>query len=324
MFFVAIMAAAGYYVFNEELGGGAYVTVPDVTMRPASDAAGLLTQAGLELGSQRQAPDTRVPANYVIMQRPAAGKVVRTGRKVQLTLSAGTESLVPPELVGKDLQKAVEEIRLANFQMGNVARIPGTAARDVVLAQDPMPGHLVSNTTRFNLLVCEGPQTTNYIMPDLSGKPVQEALQILAQYKVKAIPNPVNMPDQPPDVVLDQEPAAGALLHEGDQIVYSVRPSSSITQRSVKVVYTVPNTMFDREIRLDVIDRNGTRTTMYPTERDYVDGEPPRHGAGVRIQLPTLSFVYKMTVEAYLDGQLARTMYYEGDAEPVVTDYKIQ
>ena len=312
-------------MFNQELGGGTYVTVPDVSMRSVSDAARLLSQSGLELGQQKGMPDNRVPTGYVILQRPAGGKVVRSGQKVALTISAGTESLSPPNLLGKDLQKAIEELRLGTLSTGTVARIPNPAPRDTVLAQDPPATQLVATMAQINLLVSEGVQTANYMMPDLYMKPVQEALTLLAQYKVKAIPNPVNMPDAPPDVVLNQNPAAGTLLHEGDQVVYDLRPSSVIAQTKVTPdPYVVPKSWFDRELRIDTIDRNGVRATIYPQAGDYIDGAPPKVPSGSTVKLPTIEFTYKMTIEIFLDGQPARSIVYEGEAKPVVTDYPIQ
>jgi hypothetical protein len=89
-------------------------------------------------------------------------------------------------------------------------------------------------------------------------------------------------------------------------------------------VYTVPHSWFEREVRLDTIDRNGVRATAFPLERHYVNGMPPKFRSGYKITFPTLSFIQKMTLEIYLDGQLAQTYLYEGDNEPVITQYTVQ
>ena len=323
------MAGAGYYVFNQALQGGAYVKVPDLTLRPITEASLLLAQQGLEIGKQTQAPDERVPKFYVIHQRPAAGRVVRTGRKVYLTVSTGTESQHPPNLIGKTLQEADEELRRTSFTLGTVARMIHDSPRDTVIGQDPTAAQLAANAAHVNLLVSEGKgQRDAFIMPDIYRKPVQEMLQLLAPFGVKPVPNIVDMPDQPTDVVLDQQPPPGSLIQPGDRVIYNVRPSGNINlpdaQRKVQVSYTVPNVQVEREVRVDAIDRNGSRVTVFPLERHYVDGEPPRFGAGYSIELPPLTFVDKMTVEIYLDGQLAQSNYYEGNAEPVVKRYNVE
>ena len=329
VFFVAVMAGAGYYVFNVALHGGSYVQVPDVTMRPITDASYQLAERGLEMGDQRHVPDERAPKYYVIAQRPGAGKVVRTGRRVALTVSAGSESLSPPALIGKTLANAETEIRLSSFALGTVSRIAHDLPRDTVIAQDPAPARLVSANARINLLVSDGRPSRAFIMPDLVNKPVQDVLKLLSPLGVKPTPNAVEMPDQPLDVVLDQQPLAGTLIHEGDRVIYTVRASGTTSlpdaQRMTQPLsYVVPNSWFEREVRVDTIDRNGTRVTVFPLERHYVNGLPPRFGSGYTIMAPSFSFIDKVTIEVYLDGQLAQSYYYEGDAEPVVTQYTVR
>lgn len=326
--FVAVMAGAGYYVYSEALRGGSYVQVPDVTMRPVTEASFLLAEKGLELGAQTKVVDERIPKHYVITQRPAAGKVVRTGRKVFLTVSGGNESLTPPNLVGKMLTAAQEELKTSAFVLGTVPRIPHASPRDTILAQDPAPSSVASSGARINLLVSDGSRRAAFIMPDLVGKPVQEVLQLLVPRGVMPVPNKVDMPGQRMDVVLDQQPPAGTLIQEGDRVIYSVYPSGSVTlpdaRKTVRVSYTVPNSWFEREVRVDTVDRHGLRSTVFPLETDYVDDEPPRFGSGTQITLRPLSYIDSMTVEIYLDGQLAESRVYKGDGEPEIKQFTVQ
>lgn len=328
-FFLAVMAGTGYYVYNSVLSGGAYVKVPDVTMHPITEASLILAQQGLEVDSQNQVADERVPKYHVIVQRPAAGKVVRSGRKVYLTVSAGNESLSPPDVVGKSLAEAEEALRQTSFSIGSVARIADASPRDTVLAQDPAATRLVASNATISLLVSDGRSAGNaWLMPDLFHKPVQEVLQLLAPFNVKPVPNIVEQSDQPMDVVLDQQPSAGSLIQEGDRVVYSVRPSGTVSlpdvQRKANITYVVPAAPYDREVRIDAIDRNGTRVTLFPLEKQYVNGEAPRLAPGSSLALPPVSYVDRMAIEVYIDGQLAESRFYEGDGEPKITPYSIQ
>jgi len=326
--FVAVMAGTGYYVYTEVLRGGGHVEVPDVTMRPITEASFLLAEAQLEAGQQKEVVDDRIPRYYVIMQRPAAGKVVRTGRKVFLTVSAGSELLTPPDLTGKMLAGAEEEIKRSAFELGAVPRIPHESPRDTVLAQDPVPTRRVSSGARISLLVSDGRPRPAFIMPNLLGRPVQAVLQTLTPLGVKPIPQRVDMPGQHYDVVLDQQPAAGTLIREGDAVVYSVMPSGSVAlpdaqHSSQKIVYTVPSSWFEREVRVDTIDRNGTRATYFPLERHYVNGKPPRFGSGYQIIVPSIRFIDHMSVEIWLDNHLAQEHFFEGGKDPVITEYNV-
>lgn len=318
------MAGAGYYVFTQALQGGATVKVPDVTMRPVTEASLQLAEQGLEIGKQAQMPDERVPKYYVIAQRPSAGKVVRTGRKVYLTVSTGAGEIAPPALVGKALQQATDEIHRSSFNLGNVARIADAAARDTVIGQDPDATQRVPNGARINLLVSDGQQGAGaIIMPDLVRKNASEVGKILEPLGLKPKPVSVDLADQPFDVVLDQRPQAGSQVQAGDVVEYSVRPSGNVAMPDVQrktpdLSYVVPSSWSEREVRIDTVDRNGVRNTIFPLERHFVDGLPPRFKSGSQLQIPPIFFVDKVAIEIYLDGQLSKSYFFEGDQPPVI------
>jgi serine/threonine-protein kinase len=55
----------------------------------ASEAEGLLTAAGLKLGSRNEASNDTVPAGIVVEQNPAAGTTVEEGTAVDIVVSTG-------------------------------------------------------------------------------------------------------------------------------------------------------------------------------------------------------------------------------------------
>jgi len=70
------MVASAFLVFNEAVKGGGYVTVPSITGLPVTQAANVLAESGLELGSQSQVKSNQVPEYHVMLQRPEAQKTV--------------------------------------------------------------------------------------------------------------------------------------------------------------------------------------------------------------------------------------------------------
>jgi beta-lactam-binding protein with PASTA domain len=244
---------------------------------------------------------------------------------VYLTVSAGADALPPPALVGKTLQQATDEIRRGSFNLGNVARIADTAPRDTVIGQDPDVSQRLPNAARINLLVSDGQQSAGpFLMPDLVRKTVAEATAILDPLGLKPRPVFVDLSDQPVDVVLDQRPPAGSQVQRGDMVEYSVRPSGELAlpdvqRKTPELSYVVPASWSEREVRIDTVDRNGTRNTIFPLERHFIDGLPPRFKSGSQVQIPPIYFTDKVTIEIYLDGQLDKSYYFEGDAPPVIT-----
>lgn len=318
------MAFAAYFVFNEAVKGGGYVAVPDVVGLPVIKASHVLAEKGLEVGQQKHVVSDHFPEYHVMLQRPAAHKVVRSGRRISLTVSAGKKYEEAPDLVGKDLKAALDTLEGTRLLVGPIARMPYDAPRDLVLAQDPAPARGVPAGGEIRLLVSDGPVAQPLFMPSLVGRRLENALESLAGLNVNAIPYKVDRAWAEYDVVLAQEPDAGTLLYEQQVVKFDVRllPTSSLPNawRKVDVVYTVPNTSFSPHVRADVVDRHGKRRILFPLPKDFIDGSPPRLEPGTRITIE-VSFLEQATLEFYADGQLDRSYFYEGDADPVITDF---
>lgn len=320
------MIGAGFYVFNEAVQGGETIEVPSVTGLPLSRASNLLAEAGLEMGEQTHVVNDRFPPYTVLMQRPESNRVVRQGRKVDLTVSAAQQYENAPRLVGRTLGTALTELAGTRFVAGSIARMPSDAARDTVLAQDPLPGGDLSTGGEVHLLVSEGPKVNSLFMPNLVGKALDDAKIILSAMSVNAVPFKSDRPGAAFNVILAQDPEPGTVLREGQSITYEVRLASETilptARRRVQVAYEVPPISASPEVRVDIVDEQGARTTVYPQTSHYVNGAPPRLPAGTKMTIP-VTFQINATVEFYADGNLHKSYYYEGDAEPIVTNHTV-
>lgn len=320
------MAAAGFYVFNRAVEGGASVEIPTVTGLPLAKASNLLAEAGLELGEQTHVVNDRYPPYTVLLQRPEPGRVVRQGRKIDLTVSAAQQYETVPRLVGNSLEAALSQLGGTRFATGSIARMPDDAARDTVLAQDPLPGTERAPGQPIHLLVSEGPRVSSLFMPNLVGKPLDEAKAVLSAMNVQAVPLKTDRTGARYDTVLSQSPEPGTVLREGQSVTYEVRLARDTilpnARRRVEVTYEVPRVAPNPQIRVDVIDENGDRTTVYPQTAHYVNGAPPRLLAGTRMTIP-VTYQGQAMIEFYADGNLHKTYHYVGDSEPVITNYDL-
>ncbi|MEA3364662.1 MAG: PASTA domain-containing protein, partial [Candidatus Hydrogenedentes bacterium] len=309
LFFLLVMAAAGLYVFYTAVEGGEYVTVPNITQMSVTQASFELGKIGLEMGKQTPMFSDQVPAYHVISQRPEAGAVVRAGRKVFPTVSQGAEIQNTPSLLGKSLGEVGNALQ-RGVQLGNKAWIHHSAARGQIVGQDPPPGQSLKAGQEVHLLLSKGPTRSIFTMPDIVGMPIDDALALLSPMEVRVVANRVDNPNARLDRVLAQTPAPGTMLQKGDLVTYDVRASAQLSlpnsRRKVNVAFKVPGSWFPREVRIDVIDRNGARQTVYPTEAHYRAGERPKFQPGSIIR-QTLSFYEEMTVEIFVDGERART-----------------
>lgn len=326
LFFIAIMAGVAYYVFTQAVQGGELVTVPDVTGMSITQASNVLTQSGLVLGSQRQVINENVPQYHVIHQSRSANNVVRTGRKVNLTISQGREFVEAPRWIGKSLDDARSEIDSSRFLSGSIARVHNKAPRDTVLAQDPAPAIQISHSREIHLLVSDGPKTRTVIMPDLVDKSLEEAQLILSTMDVQAIPYTIKRIGEEYEVVLDQFPPPGTVLVKGQEVTFDIRlrPTSFLpnARRKVLISYVVPFAEREVEVRVEKLDESGRRTIIYPQISDYINNQPPRIIPGSTMTFSTIAFTNEATVEFYIDRRLHRSYFFSRSNAPVITDHQ--
>jgi len=321
-FLIAIMGAAGYYVFIRAVDGGDYVTVPHIVEMPVAQAYAVLIEHKLEMGDQREMYNENVPKDYVIAQRPQAGSNVRAGRKVHTTVSVGPDLEPAPNLVGMTLNEAQADIsRIGRFQVGPpFARMPHASPPDTVLAHDPPPGKRTQRNSTIKLLLSSGNTVQSLLMPDLIGMPLEDVTRTLTRLGLLPVPIRTDRPDAPIDRVVKQDPSPGTLTNRGNKVKFWVKTSVPDTWRERHFIYTVPHSWRDQEVRIDVVNKDGQPWTLFPHPQDFVDGRPPRFGSGQEVPVSFL-FQDQATVEVYLNGRKTRTYYYEGDADPVVKDH---
>jgi serine/threonine-protein kinase len=327
LFFIGIMAAVAYYVFNEAVQGGDLVTVPDVTGMSITQAANVVTQAGLALGTQRQVLNEQVPEYHVILQRPTPNTVVRSGRKVNLTISQGREFVQTPSWIGEPLDTALKDIESSRFLSGSIARMAHRAPRDTVLAQDPAPSMKIALGWEIHLLVSEGPLLEVVMMPDLIDLSLEEVQLILASMNVRAVPYKITRPGEEYEVVLAQHPQPGTVLIAGQEVTFDVRlrPTSFLpnARRKVTISYMVPPGPTEVEVRAESIDESGRRKVIYPQISEYINNRPPLLIPGSTMTFSDIAYANESTIEFYIDRRLHRSYYYSGDNDPVITDHQI-
>jgi eukaryotic-like serine/threonine-protein kinase len=324
LFFIVVMLGAAYFIFTNAVQGGELISVPDITGKSITEASNILTQAGLELGSQNQVVNKKVPEYHVIVQRPTPNTVVRQGRKVNLTVSQGRAEVKTPNFIGKTLQEAFTGIEEARFSNGSVARIPDSSAPDTVLAQDPAPSHGINVGTEIHLLVSGGVKKDIMLMPDLVGMPLAKVKLTLASMKVQVVPYIVDNPGQAYEIVLNQYPEPGTTLSPNQEVNFDVRlrPTSDLAnaRRKATINYIIPRTTkFTTEVRVDTIDESGNRVVIYPRITDYVDNRPPRFQPGQTFTLTDLAYTNELTVEFYANRTLHQTYDFSSGNDPIIT-----
>lgn len=129
-----------------------------------------------------------------------------------------TSRVEVPDLTGKSVDYAADllteqhlKLRLIEQQLDE--KIPA----DHILTQDPAPGSLVKKNQTIRIVTSKGSEST--FIPDVVGKPWQQAKQLLQQQKFR--PGAIayaHSTDTPIDAVIAQMPLPNAMANAGDAV----------------------------------------------------------------------------------------------------------
>ncbi len=138
---------AGLAVYRSQL-----VTVPDLVLVPGDDAQAALEDlslSGVVIGTRVSAD---VPEGCVLSQDPVGGASVRSGAAVSLVLSAGSQTVRVPDLVGVPVDEATAALAEAGFRVDE--RVGASEeTRTVILEMYPAPGTLVNTGDTIRITV---------------------------------------------------------------------------------------------------------------------------------------------------------------------------
>jgi beta-lactam-binding protein with PASTA domain len=199
----------------------------------------------------------------VIEQKPAAGSIVKAGRRVTLVVSKGPIIDKVADYVGQNL----EDVRLnlktlfASYRALLKIKEPviyqfDPAPRGTILAQKPEAGTVIGNVTELELVVSRGPRGELIEVGDYVGLPFQDALAELAALNIPFVfsVRPA-AGDEQSGVILSQTPEAGSEVPYGSVLQMSMsRPRRLPGGRVFGVFeYVLPDYPIMVDISLDAI-----------------------------------------------------------------------
>lgn len=171
--FLSALTAMRYAVQGRE------VEVPDLVGKRAGDAQQILQarRIGMKVEDRIYSP---LPVDQVVRQSPPPNTTIKTGQFEHVVLSLGPRKQTIPELQNRSVRAAKIELLQGGMQVGEIsnAYLPGTQG-DTVLMQDPVPGTTNVSSPHVNFLVSLGSRPSAYVMPDLLGLPLGDAISKL-------------------------------------------------------------------------------------------------------------------------------------------------
>jgi serine/threonine-protein kinase len=218
----AKLKKGGAITLRVSKGPGA-VRVPNVVGRNASDAQRVLETAGFTV-DQVAEPDDTVATGTVISQDPPANGSAPRGATVTLKVSNGKQKSAVPDVHGKDVDVAANELGQAGFKTVRQTDSSDTVADGKVIRTSPAAGTPLERGSTVTLVVSTGPsQPAQVTVPDVIGQSETSATNELenAGFKVKTQQVLVTS-DADDGVVQDQNPNAGTKADEGSTVTITV------------------------------------------------------------------------------------------------------
>jgi serine/threonine-protein kinase len=203
-------------------GPGA-VEVPDVVGRKVDDATRVLETAGFTVETTQE-PDDEAPVGEVIDQDPAAGEQAPKNSTITLKVSSGKEKTGVPDVRGKDVDVAANELGQAGFKTVRQQEESGTVDEGKVIRTSPAPGTPLERGSTVTLVVSSGPPATNKAtVPDVIGRTEAAATAMLQSAGFKVKTQEVLVTDDADDGrVQDQTPNANTEADEGSTVTITV------------------------------------------------------------------------------------------------------
>ena len=151
-------------------------------------------------------------AGYVYKQSPVAGRTVREGQSVTLTVSLGIQYVTVPDLTNYVQADGEQQLKDLGVSVLVTQAVDETVAAGSIIRTDPAAGSQVAAGTTVVVYVSRPQVATTTKVPSLVGMNVNDARTLLVQNKLGLGSQSEEYSDQPVGTIISQTPGAGASI----------------------------------------------------------------------------------------------------------------
>lgn len=156
---------------------GSDETVPDLAKRSRLDGERAIEQSHLRVGRVAEVADMQSRKGEIIAQEPPPGAKVRRNRLVNLVVSQGPPVRLVPDLTGKTPRSASIALSQFDLRIGGSLIVPSLSIPEgEVIGTRPAHGESPGGSGIVDLLISGGGRQDLFLMPDLIGLGMDEAL----------------------------------------------------------------------------------------------------------------------------------------------------
>lgn len=239
LFALVLAGAAGLaYMTLNFVQAPSDVIVPNLVGRRVREAEALAKDRkfALSVVDERYMDNKKFPAETIYRMDPEPGRHIRAGKPVKIWVSKGPRLVVVPDVRDMAVEGAKRALENAGLRLGQRSyQFDPLVAKGNVLSQLPDAGESEPRGKAVNLVLSKGEEPP---------------------------PPPIYVPATEPDVSAPASVEAGAIGGGND-----TGGNAGDRVRLFTIRYPIPNDGVRHRIRIDVTDKDGTRT-IYDEERD--------------------------------------------------------
>ena len=219
-----IALGVGLYLTNRPQN----TTVPNLIGHNVTDAATLLQQKQLTLGTQTQVHNTTCTLGNVISTDPGAGRAVAENSTVDLSFCAGPGSVQGgvPVVTGLTENQAVSQLKSVGL-VPAIQQVDSTADEGTVVGVKPDEHSAVNVGDKVQLQVSKGNQAKLINLVGLTAEEAQSQLKNLGFTDVRIVPNTVADPSKDGKVTGQAQTPGKTYFKNTKIIIYVGEPPSA-------------------------------------------------------------------------------------------------
>ena len=161
-----------------------YTLVPDVVGYDLAKASKALEDAGLT-AKATYAESTEYDKDIIASQDLEAGSQVKLGSVLNLVVSSGkveqTMGIAVPDVVGKTEVEAKVALENEGFVMVKELANSETVEKGKVISQNPLGATNAPKGSQITVIISDGPDTSESVVPDIVGKDKETAMNMLTE-----------------------------------------------------------------------------------------------------------------------------------------------
>lgn len=263
---VAVVSFSGLFGKKGSTSNGTVVTegfvsAPNVVGMDINTAQSVLANAGLTAKAS-YGDSTQYDKDIICAQDIAPGTEIKKGSVLVLVISSGKVASGPevPDVTGMIEAEARAKLEIDGFEMKIEHDFSDTVPEKKIISQMPLAGTVVESGSTVTVVISDGEETQESIVPDIIGKDKETAIEMLTEANLiyDTISEESN-DSVAPNVVLSQTVQAGETVDIGTTVNFTISKGPAAFACSFSVGMP-PNYMEGTEAFITLTDATNTQT----------------------------------------------------------------